>query len=317
MPIVAAVAGVAAAVGKGVAASHASKKAASQQAAAAADASKKQEQQYGLTREDLLKNQEQTRADYSPFLNTGTSANNQLGYSMGFGGTGTGEAGYLSKPFTMADYQADPGYDFRVKEGMKALDRVNAAKGKYFSGQAIKGLTDYNQESASQEYQNAYDRYRSNQSDFYSRLTGIADRGMNAAGGIANSGAQTQAQLNNAGQNKVNQVNDNIIGAGNARAAGTIGQGQAWVTGLNGVGNAISQYAASASDIRLKENIEKIGNEKGFNIYKFNYKGKRGKWRGVMAQEVREIRPDAVTEVNGFLYVFYDLIGIKMEAVCQ
>lgn len=232
---------------KAVVGGNAAKKAASQQAASAADASAKQQAQYDLTRDDLLKQKAETRTDYQPFLNTGTAANNQLGYSLGLGGTGTGDAGSLAKSFTMADYEADPGYAFRLAEGQKALDRVTSAKGKYFSGGAVKGLTDYNQESASKEYGNAYDRYRQNQSDLYSRLTSVANSGQNAAAGIASSGANTQSQLNSAGQNAVNQINENTVGAGNARAAGTIGQGQAWVTGLNDLENKGGRIAGFAS----------------------------------------------------------------------
>lgn len=218
---------------KGAIGSKSSKKAAAQQAAAAAEATRQQREHYDLTRADLFKNYETDKANYQPFLDTGTAANNQLGYLMGLGGTGTGEAGSLAKSFTMADFEADPGYAFRLQEGMKALDRVNSAKGKYYSGGAAKALTDYNQESASQEFGSAYDRYRQNQSDLYSRLTGVSNTGMSAAGGIAGSGANTQSQLNSAGKNMINNVNQNITGAGNARAAGTIGSGQAWITGLN------------------------------------------------------------------------------------
>lgn len=256
--------------------SNSSKKAASQQAAAAAEASrlqqlktdealKIQKDQYGTTRSDLLANDARNVANYNPYLQTGTAANNQLGYALGLGGTGTGDAGALTKPFTMADYQADPGYAFRLAEGQKALDRVTSAKGKYFSGGAVKGMTDYNQQSASQEYQNAYDRYRTNQNDLYSRLTGVSNNGLNAASGIATSGANTQSGLNSAGQNYANQsgsyltglgnnLAENAIGAGNARAAGTVGSGQAWVTGLNnftdnvmkGFGMASGQSSSSA-----------------------------------------------------------------------
>ncbi len=351
MPIVALAAAATSAIGGGIAKSQAAKHAASQQAEAANEASrieqerttaanKIQQDQYDRARQDITQNQATNVANYDPFLKTGTAANNQLGYSLGLGGTGNGEAGALAKPFTMADYQADPGYAFRLSEGQKALDRVTSAKGKYFSGGAVKGLTDYNQDSASQEYQSAYDRYTKNQSDLYSRLSGVAGNGMTAANNIATTGLNSQQLLNSAGQNYANQSGGNLtglgaqegentIGAGNAHAAGTIGQGQAWVTGLNGLSTAISNYVgqgqgagaagamSSMSDIRSKENIKKIGTENGFNIYEFNYKGNPQKWKGVMAQEVQKVRPDAVEKVNGMLRVFYGMIGVKMEAVCQ
>lgn len=256
---------MATAIVKAVVGGNAAKKAASQQAASAAEASriegentvaanKLQQEQYDRVRADLLANQAKNEANYQPFLTTGTAASNQLGYALGLGGTGTGEAGALAKPFTMADYQADPGYAFRLAEGQKALDRISSAKGKYYSGGALKSLTDYNQGMASQEYQNAYNRYRTNQNDLYTRLGDTANRGMNAASGIASTGADTMQNLNSAGQNYANksggyltglgeQQGENAIGAGNARAAGTIGRSNAWITGLNDIDKKASQIA--------------------------------------------------------------------------
>lgn len=72
---------------------------------------------------------------------------------------------------------------------------------------------------------------------------------------------------------------------------------------------------ASASDINLKENIRKIGLENEFNIYEFNYIGKPGRYRGVMAQEVQETRPDAVVEKDGYLAVHYDKIGVEFKQI--
>ena len=77
------------------------------------------------------------------------------------------------------------------------------------------------------------------------------------------------------------------------------------------------QYGPMASDVRLKENITKVGNSpSGINIYEWNYIGKSQKYRGVMAQEILESHPEAVTMCpNGFLGVYYGKIDVKMEAV--
>lgn len=255
--------GAVAAVGSSVAKSNASKKAASQQAEAANSASAiekdytgqaqdLQKEQYDRARKDLLDNQTSNAAMYKPYMDTGTAANSQLTYGLGLGGTGTGEAGALVKPFTMGDFEADPGYQFRLAEGQKALDRVTSAKGKYFSGGAVKSLDDYNQGMATDEYGKAYDRYNTNMSNIYTRLAATRDAGMNATGSVMNSSLNTQAMLNSAGQDYANQVGgyltglgknvgENTMGAGNAHAAGTIGQGDAWSTGIKGVGGAITQ----------------------------------------------------------------------------
>jgi hypothetical protein len=85
---------------------------------------------------------------------------------------------------------------------------------------------------------------------------------------------------------------------------------------LGSLGSAAIGGAAMASDINLKENIEKVGEENGFNIYEFNYKDNPEKrFRGVMAQEIQKIRPDAVVEHGGYLAVHYDKIDLEMTEV--
>lgn len=79
---------------------------------------------------------------------------------------------------------------------------------------------------------------------------------------------------------------------------------------------ALMANAASiaASDVKLKENIEHIGNDDftGLPIYDFNYKGNGDRYRGVIAQDVEKVMPDAVTERNGVKYVDYNKLGMKM-----
>lgn len=65
----------------------------------------------------------------------------------------------LPEAFTgQVDLQADPGYQFRLSEGLKALDRQAAARGGLISGSALKASQRYGQDMASQEYGQAYNR---------------------------------------------------------------------------------------------------------------------------------------------------------------
>ena len=77
------------------------------------------------------------------------------------------------------------------------------------------------------------------------------------------------------------------------------------------------QFGPMASDMKLKENIIKVGNSpSGINVYEWNYIGKSQRYRGVLAQELLESHPEAVTICpNGFLGVYYGKIDVKMEAV--
>ena len=71
-----------------------------------------------------------------PFRQAGLTAQNRLLTLLGLeGGTaGAPDYGRYARDFTMADYQADPGYGFRLSEGMKALERSAAARGGLLSG---------------------------------------------------------------------------------------------------------------------------------------------------------------------------------------
>tara|TARA_Y100000758_G_C15657400_1_gene277015 strand:+ start:191 stop:421 length:231 start_codon:yes stop_codon:yes gene_type:complete len=72
------------------------------------------------------------------------------------------------------------------------------------------------------------------------------------------------------------------------------------------------------SDSRLKENIEHVGRDEftGLNLYDFNYKWGEKRFRGVMAQEVKEMYPEAVyTSGAGWLGVYYDRLGIEMKEI--
>lgn len=79
--------------------------------------------------------------------------------------------------------------------------------------------------------------------------------------------------------------------------------------GINRLSRERDHFALS--DIRLKEDLRPIGTtDEGLTIYSFRYKGDPTLHRGVVAQEVREVRPDAVMEIDGFLHVDYGRLGL-------
>ena len=59
---------------------------------------------------------------------------------------------------TMADVEADPGYQFRRDEGLKAILNSQAARGMARGGSALKGMARWNQGHASEEYDRVYGR---------------------------------------------------------------------------------------------------------------------------------------------------------------
>jgi hypothetical protein len=69
------------------------------------------------------------------------------------------------------------------------------------------------------------------------------------------------------------------------------------------------------SDVRLKENLEHVGWQNGFNVYEFNFRGETQRLRGALAQEIIKTHPEAVAECDGYLMLNYDALGIEMKAI--
>ncbi len=73
--------------------------------------------------------------------------------------------------------------------------------------------------------------------------------------------------------------------------------------------NSIAMLASASSDLRLKENISPVGQlDNGLTVYRFNFIGSPQTQIGLIAQEVRDVKPDAVTVgEDGYLRVNYAL----------
>ena len=169
------------------------------------------------------------RAGQEPYRQAGLTSQNRLMELMGLGGN-TGAEGYgrYAKDFSMGDFNADPGYAFRLSEGQKALDRQAAARGGLMSGGALKAATRYGQEAGSQEYQNAFNRYQTNRTNQLQSLGNLMASGQSAA---SNQGSA-------AGQYGTNAGNAYMAG-GQAIAAGQLGMGN---TFNNALGTMASGY---------------------------------------------------------------------------
>lgn len=153
-----------------------------------------------------------------PFYEAGTGALSNLTQRLGIGGdTSASNYGSLLKSFGMSDYQADPGYQFRLSEGNKGLERALASKGQFASMNpaAAKALTGYGQEMASQEYGNAYNRYNADQSNIFNRLAAITGTGQTAS----NAMNATGSNYGNAASDLYTGMGNAIVSANQARAA--------------------------------------------------------------------------------------------------
>lgn len=81
---------------------------------------------------------------------------------------------------------------------------------------------------------------------------------------------------------------------------------------LQGIGALGSLF--TKSDARLKIGIIPIGVRNGHTIYEWSYIGSTMRYRGVMAQDVIDIDPQAVTLQGGYYAVDYGRLGFEMEA---
>lgn len=124
-------------------------------------------------------------------------------------------------PFGQAQFQADPGYAFRLGEGQKALERTAAARGGLISGGALKAAQRYGQEMGSQEYTNAFNRY---QTERQARLGPLQS--------LAGVGQTSVNQLGQAGQAYATGAGEAMGQAAQARASGYMGGASALSQGL-------------------------------------------------------------------------------------
>jgi hypothetical protein len=147
----------------------------------------------------------------------------------------TGREGYLSHDFTLADFEKDPGYQFRLDEGTKALERSAAARGGLLSGATGKALERYGSDYGSSEYSNAYNRFNNDRTTRFNRLSSLAGTGQTAA-----------TTLGNLGAGSANNISDLATQRGNAVAGGYIGRA-----------NAINGGISSLSDFYLQQQYAK------------------------------------------------------------
>lgn len=110
-------------------------------------------------------------------------------------------------------FEASPGYEWRLGQGLDAIEGSAAARGGLYSGATMKALNQFGQDYGSAEFNN-----------YQNQMLGLAGMGQSAAAMQANN------EMNFA--NMYGQAQSSI---GNAQAAGAIAQGNAWNNALNGM----------------------------------------------------------------------------------
>jgi hypothetical protein len=159
---------------------------------------------------------EQQQKNQAPFLAAGQTALNALiPLSTNY------------QKFGMDQFTQDPGYAFRMKEGMNALNNQAAARGGLISGNALKAAQGYGQEMGSQEYQNAFNRYQLERQARLGPLQSLAGVGQTSANTLGQAGQNYATNVGNA-------LTNQAAISGNAGMVGTNAYGSA----LSGIGSA-------------------------------------------------------------------------------
>jgi hypothetical protein len=217
----------------------------------AANAQKDAAAQANATQADIFAQQKEMSA---PYRAAGETAQNQLMNYLGLGNDTTAPGyGKYAGDFGMSNFTADPGYAFRLSEGMKGLNAQAAARGGLISGAALKAATNYGQQAGSQEYQNAFSRYQTNRTNQLAPLQGLTASGQAAAAGAAA----------NAGTYGAN-VSANTLAAGNAAASGIMGGTNAINQTIGSLGN---QY----------QNAQNLANQSSYQNQVLAALGNQGK----------------------------------------
>lgn len=246
------VASAAAGIGGAAIGAHAAGKAADAQVSAANHAADLQHQdaQQAL---DFQKQQYATsQKNMAPWLQAGTSAIGTLSGLMGPGGELAQGWNQKFEAPTDVTEQNDPGYKFRLSEGLNALQNSAAARGGLLSSGTAKNINDYAQNSASQEYGNVYNRalgqyqqnyniFENNQANKFNRYASLAGVGQQAANQLSGAGQNASNNVSNILLTSGQQIGNNINNAAAARASGYVGGANAYGSALTGGVNDITQ----------------------------------------------------------------------------
>jgi len=180
----------------------------------------------------------QQREDLAPYTEAGTEGLNALRSYLGVGGdTSAANYGGYNQRFGMDQFTADPGYSFRLRQGLEGLNANAAARGGLISGAALKAATNYGQQAGSQEYTNAFNRFMQQKEAERSGYSDLTRVGQAAAAGTAAAAGQYGTA-----------AAQNINNAGQAQASGYVGAANAINQGLS---QGISQYQTNSLINRL------------------------------------------------------------------
>lgn len=149
--------------------------------------------------------------------------------AAGAAGNPAGGYGSLVTPFTAQNWQQlSPMYNFDVQQGRQGVLNADASQQGALSGAAAKDLINYNQAAANQSFGQAFNQYQTQQGNIFSRLSGIAQLGQNAAANTGMQGTQLAGQAAQSATNVGTALAGGQVGAANAYS-GAISSAIPWI----------------------------------------------------------------------------------------
>ena len=202
----------------------------------------------------------------------------------GVGQQGLDQANFLTDPNAQFDFlQNNPLFQMSLDNANQNTLGMAAARGRLSSGDTLQQLSN-NTMLAAQP---------------------LIGQQKQSIGDLLNFGMSTASNQGNLRTGQAAAQAGGIAGAANARSQGT-----------QNIANLGLQAAAMFSDPKLKTNIKPAGTKKGFNLFTWTWNdaanalGLYGDSSGVMADEVKQLIPEAITTDRGYMKVNYDMIGV-------
>lgn len=192
----------------------------------------------------------------NPYATAGSGAADTLA-------KGVAEGGDFNRIPTAADIQIDPGYAWRQQQAQQAYERSAGAHGGVDNGGFTRDLIRYIGNDASQEFQNAYQRFQTSNQNRFNNVFGVAGMGKDASttmggnligsatygGNVRNQATQYGGDRNIDAMNlttgrtvdATDKANEFATQRANANAAGKVAGSNALWNGINGAVNGASE----------------------------------------------------------------------------
>lgn len=177
---------------------------------------------------------------------------------------------FLPGQFDPGEFEADPGYAFRVSEGEKGMQNQLAASGLNASGRALKEMERFRQNQGSQEYGNFFNRrlsqYQQGEQDkqnYLGRIFQMAGYGPQSVNTSVGAGQTTGGNVANVNANTANALS-NITMQGGANAANIAGQRTA------NINNAIQGGLSNYQSYRQQQNMNNLFNQPQYQNTAYN-----------------------------------------------